>query len=132
MTRRRRSLRSRVAALGATGRMSVTLVTGEPGIGKSHQLRELRALYGSASVPVAHAEAKAHDPEPLSAWLPLLARVVRTHLAIDAAAPIEVRHLRPLLGAQHRGHAPELCALLETAEGAGGQAARRSSQTRSP
>ena len=125
-------LRSRVAALGATGRMSVTLVTGEPGIGKSHQLRELRALYGSASVPVAHAEAKAHDPEPLSAWLPLLARVVRTHLAIDAAAPIEVRHLRPLLGAQHRGHAPELCALLETAEGAGGQAARRSSQTRHP
>ena len=67
-----RHLANRVEALLATGEPSLCFVSGEPGIGKSHLLRELRRCYGERDVRVVHAEAKRFDTEPLSVWLQLL------------------------------------------------------------
>ena len=77
-----RHLANRVEALLATGEPSVCLVTGEPGIGKSHLLRELRRCYSESDVKVAHVEAQRYDHEPLSVCLQLLRSLLATFLEV--------------------------------------------------
>lgn len=107
-----RHLANRVESLLATGEPSLCLVSGEPGIGKSHLLRELRRCYGESDVRVVHAEAQRHDAEPLSVWLPL----VRALIAAFLGVPVEQAQLAKamhVLPAEFRGWAGRLSTLLD-------------------
>ena len=114
-----RHLANRVEALLTTGEASLCVVSGEPGIGKSHLLRELRRCYGESEVRVVHAEAQRHDAEPLSVWLTLIRSLLAAHLR----APAEQARLDPhlaaeLLPAEFRGWAGHVAALIEGRAGA--------------
>ena len=109
-----RHLANRVQALLATGEPSLTLMTGEPGIGKTHLLRELRRLYGECELQVMHAEGRRHDMEPLSVWVPLLQAMLASHLQ-KPVAHVKLSEALDLVPPALRGHVGRLASLLDGA-----------------
>ncbi|KAL1511185.1 hypothetical protein AB1Y20_006000 [Prymnesium parvum] len=62
-----------------TAEPSVTMLSGNPGIGKTHTLRELRNFYMSV-IPLIYLETSRDDREHLSVWLPLVRMLIGSHL----------------------------------------------------
>eukprot|EP00900_Chrysochromulina_parva_P009828 jgi/Chrpa1/18847/Chrysochromulina_OHIO_Genome00025747-RA len=122
-----RLLANRVEAFLATGEPSLTLMTGEPGIGKSHLLRELRRLCGESDLQavhaegrrhdmlqVFHAEGRRHDMEPLSVWVPLLQAMLAAHLQVPVEH-VQFSEALDMVPPALRGYVGHLASLLDGA-----------------
>ena len=75
-------LAGQIEKLLSTAQPSVTMLTGNPGIGKSHTLRELRNFYMN-HLPLMYIEASTHEREPLSIWVPLLRMLLAGHFETE-------------------------------------------------
>ena len=75
---------------------SVTMLSGSPGIGKSHTLRELRNFYMS-KLPLLYVEAVSLEREPLSVWVPLVRMLIASHLEtpVEQLSRAAIRALLP-------------------------------------
>jgi len=79
-------LMSPLRCLAVGGPFSLTLLSGEVGVGKTHLLTEV-ARRGGRGGSVVYADAKNHRDDALSAWLPLLRELLehQMHSAKEAA-----------------------------------------------